>query len=822
MSECAYFACWLKGIGLYLSVKPIFMRNFLLICLLLSTISLTAQSPGQTVRGTITDAASKYPLIGATVLLYADSTMLGGATTDEQGDYRITNAPVGRVTLRFTYVGYEDITMSNVIVTGGKEVIINVELEEGAEALDAVVVTAKSDKGEVNNEMAINSVRTFSVEETDRYAGSRGDPARMASNFAGVQGADDSRNDIVVRGNSPIGVLWRLEGIDIPNPSHFAIAGTTGGPVSIINNKYLSNSDFFTGAFPAEYGNAIAGVFDLNMRRGNDEQHEFSGQLGFLGTELFAEGPINKSKGSSYLASYRYSTLQLFQFMHIPIGTTAVPNYMDGAFKLSFPKGNAMWNVFAIGGKSKLDILVSEYTKEETELYGDSDRDQYFGTAMSVAGVSYARQYNPSAYGKWVAAYSVQENHANHAFVFRDVNFDIDSIVPNMNYSFLDQKASLIYSLNKKVNSRHSFKTGASFESIWYNHIDSNRNVYTWTWDNRYDFEGNNYLAQAYFQWKYKYNERLLFTGGLHAQIFTINSNSKSLEPRAGMQWRVDDRSSLSLGLGLHSQMLPSYQYTYMHYQADGSALLINEDVGFIRSAHMILGYDRKLSDNLRVKSEVYYQYLYDVPVEVAPSAFSLANEGSGFSRFFPDSLQNTGTGKNYGAELTIEKFFSNHFFFLITGSLYDSRYVGSDGIERKTDFNGTYAGNMLGGYEFTISDRNVLTVGIKTTYAGGKLTTPVDTAATIAAKELIYIDSLTNTIQLKDYFRFDVKLAYRINSGKRSVTHEIALDLVNVLNIQNVLGLTYAPNPADPTASPVKEEYQLGFLPLFYYKIDF
>ncbi|MBK9456946.1 MAG: hypothetical protein IPO24_15865 [Bacteroidetes bacterium] len=280
-------------------------------------------------------------------------------------------------------------------------------------------IKAYQDKREVNNEMAVVSVRTFSVEETDRYAGSRGDPARMASNFAGVQGADDSRNDIVVRGNSPIGVLWRLEGVDIPNPNHFAIAGTTGGPVSIINNKYLSNSDFFTGAFPAEYGNSIAGVFDLNMRRGNNEQHEFSGQLGFL-VELFAEGPINKSKKSSYLGSFRYSTLQLFQFMNLSIGTSAVPNYFDGGVKLSFPKGTSIINVFAIGGKSNIDILVSEYSKAETELYGDSDRDQYFGTSMAVAGVSYGMQLNPKAYGKAVVAYSWQENHANHILVYRD------------------------------------------------------------------------------------------------------------------------------------------------------------------------------------------------------------------------------------------------------------------------------------------------------------------------------------------------------------------------------------------------------------------
>lgn len=781
-----------------------------------------AQQPTQTIRGQVTDKESKSTLIGATIVVYQDSAMITAETSDEMGNYRLRNVPVGRVTVLFTYVGYEDVVLNNVIVTGGKEVILNVEMEEAAEALDQIVVKGTANKGDVNNEMAITSVRTFSVEETDRYAGSRGDPARMASNFAGVQGADDSRNDIIVRGNSPLGVLWRLEGVDIPNPSHFAIAGTTGGPVAIINNKYLSNSDFFTGAFPAEYGNSIAGVFDLNMRRGNNEQHEFSGQLGFLGTELFAEGPINSNTKSSYLASFRYSTLQLFQFMQIPIGTQAVPNYYDGAFKFTFPQGKGVWNIFGIGGKSNIDIVVSEYDRSETELYGDSDRDQYFGTSMAVAGVSYGRQYNTSTYGKLTLAYAWQENHANHALVFRDVNFELDSIVPNMNYSYQDQKVSAVYALNKKISNRHSFKTGFSAENYFYKHIDSNIELSTWQWDKRYDFDGTALLFQGYFQWKYKWNERWMATAGLHGQIFTMNDASKSIEPRAGLQFKPDDRSALSLGLGLHSQMLPSYQYTFQRYSDAGDPLLINQDVGFIRSAHVVLGYDRRLSENLRMKVETYYQYLYDVPVEITPSAFSLANEGSGFARFFPDSLQNTGTGRNYGAELTIEKFFSNHFFFLITGSLYDSRYTGSDGVERKTDFNGTYAGNILGGYEFTISDRNVLTTGIKLTTAGGRLTTPVDTAATIAAKELIFIDSLTNTLQLKDYFRFDLKVAYRINSAKRKVTHEIALDLVNVLNVQNILGLTYAPNPADPAASPVKEEYQLGFLPLFYYKVDF
>lgn len=795
------------------------MRASLFLCFCIFSSVLFSQTIKQNIRGTVIDKESKSTLPGANISIYSDSVFINGATTDLDGNYLIENIPVGRVNIKISFVGYLEVFYSNIIVTSGKEVILNCELEESAALLSEVEIVAY-EKGEVLNEMASVSVRSFSVEETDRYAGSRGDPARMASNYAGVQGADDSRNDIVVRGNSPLGVLWRLEGIDIPNPNHFAIAGTTGGPVSIINNKYLSNSDFFTGAFPAEYGNSNAAVFDLNMRNGNNTEYEYSAQLGFLGTELFAEGPINKTKRSSFLVSYRYSTLKLFEFMNLSIGTEAVPNYQDGAFKFNFPLKNGNISFFAIGGKSDIDILVSEYTKDEVELYGDSDRDQYFGTSMAVSGISYGHQINSNTYGKAAVAYSWQENHADHQLVFRNFEFEIDSIVPNLGYFYRDQKISAIYSLNHKLNNRHSFKTGLSAEKYFFHHLDSNLNFSNWQFERRYDYQASSDFIQAYFQWKYKANDKLVFNAGLHTQIFTINNNSKSIEPRVGLKYQLTEKSALSFGLGMHSQMLPSYQYTYRQLQSDGNYVLINKDVGFSRSFHTVVGYDQALSQNFRMRIEAYYQYLYDIPVEIEISAFSLANEGSGFARFFPDSLQNTGTGKNYGIELTLEKYFSNQLFFLITGSLYDSRYVGSDGVERKTDFNGTFATNGLFGYEFELKEKNSLQISIKTTYAGGKLATPVDIAATNLAKELVYIDSLTNTIKLKDYFRFDMRLSYRINA--KESTHEIALDLVNVFGIKNVLGYTYAPDPTDPTASPVKEEYQLGFLPLFYYKIDF
>ncbi|MEX2233982.1 MAG: TonB-dependent receptor, partial [Cyclobacteriaceae bacterium] len=325
--------------------------------LLMPSFSLLSQTPTQTIRGKVIDQETHFPLPGATVMLIADSSSLTGVTTNEDGDFRFEKVRVGRYKLKISFIGYKESFLDNMQVTSAKEVLLTVSLQESTVSLQEITVTAGRD-GEASNEMALVSSRSFTIEETQRYAGSRGDPARMASNFAGVQGADDSRNDIIIRGNSPQGVLWRMEGINIPNPNHFNIPGTAGGPVSMINNQTLANSDFLTGAFPAEYGNSISGVFDLKLRNGNNEKYEHSGQFGFLGTEIFSEGPLSKAHTSSYLFSYRYSTLAIFNKVGIDIGTAAVPRYQDIAFKFNFPlKGASSLSFFGLGGKSDIDIL---------------------------------------------------------------------------------------------------------------------------------------------------------------------------------------------------------------------------------------------------------------------------------------------------------------------------------------------------------------------------------------------------------------------------------------------------------------------------------
>ena len=821
----------------------------ILILLCLGISSAFAQQPTQTVRGKVFDSESQFPLVGVKVQIFtSDSTKKCRAVTDFDGEFKIPNIPVGKHELTTTILMY-DVKMITIEVNSGKETIVQIPMTESFIEQEAVVVTGRK-KGQVINELALISSQQFSVSETDRYPGSRSDPARMASNFAGVGGADDSRNDIVIRGNSPLGVVWRVEGVDIPNPSHFSISGSTGGPVSILNNKILANSDFFMSAFPAEYGNSTSGVFDLKLRKGNDSKHEFTGQFGFLGTELMAEGPMGKDGKSSYLVMGRYSTLSLFSSLGIKIGTDAIPTYGDGAFKFNWKlKNGGALSLFAIGGASDIAIEIENpgtlaeqlaaggTTEETSELYGEGDRDQFFGTAMAVTGLTYKKPLNEKTFLAATLAYSYEQQKSNHDFIDRTGTIiGDDSIVVHngrydlMAYAFKISKGSGFFSVNHKINKKHLIKAGINFDAYFYNMHDSvleaghTMDPSTHVWDERWDYEGASMLVQPFVQWKWRMTEKMAFTGGIHNQFFSFMGNDKInmsiAEPRIGWKLKMKNGQAISAGAGMHSMTQPMYTYLYHQEDTDGEKVYENMDMDFSRSLHTGVGYEKAFKKSLNLKMEAYYQHLYNIPVTVAPSAFSLINMGSGFQRFFPQDLQNSGTGTNYGAEITLQKYFDKSFFFMFSGTVFNSTYVASDNIERSTSYNGNYIFNLLAGKEWKVGEKQSISLGFKATVAGGKLYGTVDTAATNTFQELIYLDEGFNSRQFPVYYRIDAKINWKFNAKK--VTHEIGLDLVNVTARQNLLGLSYAPNLFDSVAEPVAERYQLGFLPLFYYKIDF
>jgi len=770
-------------------------------------IDVNAQEITQTIRGTIVDKHSQMSIPGVTVILLGSEPIIGVAT-DFEGEFKLTNVPVGRVSLKISFIGYRTITLNNLILSSAKELVLNVEIEESVSNLKEVEIIAKDDKKKALNDMATVSARVFTVEETNRYAGSLGDPSRMALNYAGVSGVGDDRNDIVIRGNSPLGLLWRLDGINIPNPNHFGTRGSTGGPISILNNNLLANSDFMTGAFPAQYGNANSGVFDLNMRTGNNEKREFIGQVGFNGFELGAEGPLGK-KGS-YLASYRYSSLDLMSKM-VDFNFGGIPQYQDLSFKIDLPTGMkyGRFSLFGIGGISYIELLDSK--KDSTDKsYVLNPSDVYFSSDMGVIGLSHLYFFNEKVRGKLSIAVSGTRSKTKVDSLFNDkkekiINYGDDSH---------EVKYSLIYSLTKKFSAKNTVNIGVIADRMTYFYADSIYDIGKYRTIT--NFEGSANLFQTHIQWQHRFTNLLTLNTGLHYQQFSLN-NTYSIEPRAGIKWNFSEKQTVSFAMGMHSQMQPMNMYFLETQLADGTSEKTNKDLSFSKSNHYVLGYDYSFSNNLRLKVETYFQDLFDVPVEIKPSTYTALNNGADFGTNNVDSLENSGVGENYGLELTLEKFFNKNYFFLVTVSFYEAKYTSNDNTRRNTAFNGNYTVNTLFGYELKLdkTSKNALTFSFKLTAAGGKRYVPIDLEQSNNIGFTVYDYDNAYKKRYDDYFRSDIKFGYKRNGKK--VTQEITIDLQNFTNHKNILQVIY-----DPQQKQLKTEYQMGFFPMMTYRVLF
>jgi hypothetical protein len=688
---------------------------------LFTSIRINAQVLTQTLRGQVIDEQSTTPLLGAAVVIKNSAPVIG-TITDEKGFFEIKNVPVGRQTIVVSFIGYEPKVVGNVIVNSGKEVYLDIKLTESVVKMDEIKVVANK-KEKTLNDLALISSRSFTLDEAVRYAGSLNDPSRMAANFAGVSTSDDSRNDIIVKGNSPNGIIYQLEGITVPNPNHFGTYGANGGAVSMFSQNVLSTSDFLTGAFPAEYGNALSGVFDIKLRKGNSKNYENSFTFGMRGIELSTEGPISKQSKASYLVNYRYSTLALFDALSLDFGFPAVPAYQDLSFKLNFPLKNGYLKVFGLGGLASIDLKDSEVELPEDYFSPDQPSDIHSGTRMGILGVSHKMFFNESIFGELIltASQAYEEYHIDTLAAD-----DYKLATRYRQGDFAENKLSLKYTLNKKFNAKHKTKIGFQADYLG---LDFNETK-EFSDDNETMFSGTTSLLSGYAQHLYKLNKSVNITAGIHARYYEL-SDYFALEPRVSAQFKIDESQSINAGFGIHSQQLPSYVYFIQGMNENGEIYNKYANANPMLSQHFILGYDKMINENLRFKAEAYYQNLYNIPVEKTPTSWSAVNLGGDFGGF-PDDLDelvNEGTGQNYGVELTLERFFNKGYYFLLTSSIYESKYKGSDNIERNTAFNGNYVVNALAGKEFKIgkNKENTFAVNFKLTTMGGKRYRPID-----------------------------------------------------------------------------------------------
>lgn len=775
--------------------------------------TLLGQNNTQIIRGLVKDLQSEYPLPGVHIVVKnTEGMQIGGGTSIENGQFTIKDIPIGRVHVFFSSIGYAPTFQENILVTSGKQTVLEVKMQESIISLEDITLTAKRDKTESVNEMAIVSVRGFSTDEAFRYAGSRQDPARMAMNFAGVSGNSDARNDIIIRGNSPTGLLWRLEGLDIPSPNHFSSLGSTGGAVSMLNNNTLSNSDFYSAAFPSEYGNALSGVFDLSMRTGNPEDHEFTGQIAFNGFEFGAEGPLGS--GATYILNARYSVLSVFSKLGIDLGVgSAVPNYMDYTLKVDIPTQNAgKISIFSIGGQSDIFLKGSDLSEKDVLVnFGDFSRDIKNDNHTLITGVSHFLFLDKNTSIKNTIGFSTSRFDAFIEDITRDQNYKVIRKDASINSTSRQNRITWHSRFSKKINASTDFKIGViadRYDVLLFTELLNNRNK------KELDFNGNTYLAQAYLSWKQILGDFTYVIGGRYQKFF-LNDNSESWEPRLSLQYTLTPTNTVSIGYGSHSQLQPVTTYFFQKTDQQGNTSKPNESLGFTKSYQLVIGYDYRINRNFRLKVEAYQQWLREVPIHTYSSSFSMLNYGLDTALPIVLDLTNQGTGTNRGIEITLERFFYDSYYFLITQSLYESTYKGSDNVLRSTAFNGNYNFNALFGKEFEISPEMNFSVDLNYTKSGGRRYTPIDLEASKKTGISVNDESQTFAKSFDAYERLDVRFGFTWNWA--GFTQEWALDIQNILNMNNDWERVY-----DHSRKQIVTTKQLGILPVFLYRITF
>ncbi len=736
------------------------------------------------ISGEILDADAEFPIPLGNITLIKDSNEVLSAYSDEQGHFVLENVEVGRYDIKVTVIGYETKTLGGVLVTSGKTLQLNLKIKQANYKLEKVVVRTGKSKQEAKNSMATVSARQLSMEEANRFAGGFDDPARLVSSYAGVAAGGIGSNGIVVRGNAPKGILWRMEGVPIPNPNHFAeVAGFGAGGITALSSRMLDNSDFFTSAFPAEYGNALSGVFDLSVRKGNRNKHEHSLQASLLGVDMASEGPLKKGSKATYLANYRYSTLGLLdQFLP---GNFFGITYQDLAFKLHIPSEKA--GTFSIWG---LGLIDGSNGEPDTDTLSEESKWKYnyqletSKSRQSTGIVGFSNQYwlKEKGYIKTTLTGSGSNIYARSALL--DSNFLESHPNNQIDYTNIDLQISSL--INYKFNAWHTNRSGviitiSQFDFTLKEAPSVGRDLITFAKNN-----GESVLLQAYTQSSLNLSERLLLNGGIHFMYLGLNNNY-SIEPRLGLNYKLSKKTNFSAGYGLHSQLEKLSFYLANVPNGDNNTRLSNKNLELGKAHHFVLGFDHMITSNSHLRIEPYFQYLYDIPV-IDNHYFSMLNLSDDF--FINDALVNKGTGTNIGTDITLERFLNNGWYYLSTLSIFDSKYTGGDGIERNSRFNRNYLANLLLGKEWTVRKKNLFSASIKYTYMAGDYKIDVDEEASLAAKDIILNSEHPYESKNPDSHIMSITFTYRVNKKKHS--NHWSLQILNALGAKEHEGFVY------------------------------
>jgi hypothetical protein len=811
------------------------MKKYISTTLIFAVFTTLAfsQKLTQTVRGTIIDIDSKLPLAGATVIITGVNPPMGTAT-DANGNFRLEKVSIGRIALQLSYIGYQSKTVSDIVVNSGKEVVLDLSMQETVIKIDEAIVKAYRNKGEAINEMSQLSLHSITLEETKRFTGGMDDPARVVSSFAGVASTPDGSSDIIARGNSPKYMQWRLDGAEISSPYHMDDQNASFGALTALNNNLLATSDFYTGAFSSEYGDVISCIYDVKLRSGNNEKFEATGGIGLMGTEITLEGPFKKGYAGSYLLNYRYSSISLINNIGL-VNVPGVVNYQDATFKVVLPtKKTGTFSFYGLGGLSGFSMAnmgpAGLSTPGRTTSSALVSKDFHKANYLANIGMNHVLSLNDKSFIKTSLNYSGTgaDDDVFETDTLRTYNFGDESVSDSISLRKHTIQSSIVNSAirgsitySNKINNKNKIQIGTKYTLYNYNY---DQNIYSnkeESLTNVNNFKNNLSAINNFISWKHSFNENISIVAGLH-NMNILSNHISTIEPRLSANWKINNTNSVHFGYGRHSTTESVHNYFTKILKDDGSFTEPNKNLGLLKAHHYVLGYEKRFTENLIGKFEVYYQQLYNLPVENNDSSnYATINEGIDYKYV---ELVNKGKGKNYGMEISLERFFDRNFYFLINGSVFDSKYKTLDGVWRNTRYNNNYIVNILLGKEFrNLGNKHNQTLALNTKvfFEGGERYVPLlrDAHGNVAVdpKNDRYFDySKAYNDKLDNIFMLNLSVSYKFNRPK--ATHEIFLDLMNLTNSKAKIAEYYdASKPGN-----VGYTTQFGFFPNMMYRIYF
>jgi CarboxypepD_reg-like domain len=790
--------CWcssptnISPLLVFFTNKHLYQKlKWIAIFLLLSTSPLLSQTISQSLHGRIKESISQQPLAQANISVFRASELIKGTVSDSLGYFLIKDVEPGRYKLIVSFTGFVS-QESELLVISGKAQPLEVFLTESKQQLDEVVVSSQS--------VSLSNTTSIPIEKTLRVPANFFDPVRMLTSYPGVVAANDQANSIVVKGHSPNGILWRLQGLDIINPNHLANAGTfsdkpaaNGGGVNVLSAQLLDRTDFYSGTLPVQYGNALSGAMDMTLRPGGANKMQYTAQASLIGLDVSAEGPFSKSSKSSFLANYRYSTVGLLSDMGVDFGGEAI-RFQDFSFHVNVPgKRGGNLSAFGFGGLSANDFNA----KPESEWKEEKDR-YTINYSGKVYGVGIVNNFKPG----WM------NMSAGVSFSGQDQQRKSQSEIVPFPYPYVfkesyDVQRALVSGF---VKGTKKIGTGLVEAGLRANYLNNDMDVSTTTqlyidsYTPNYKGAVSGLLWQPYIAWSQPIGQ-FNVGAGLRYVHFSYNGTS-SIEPRASIA-RNWNNNLVSLSYSLSSQLQQSFIYVMNQ----------NKNLGFTKSNQFSLEWKKKLSGDLSMVTSAYYHQVFNVPLL---GNYSLINQWDEYVR---GDYTNDGKGKNYGVEAQVEKRFYGNIYFMATGSVFRSEYFnGTKYLDSR--FNGKFTSSFLAGKEWKKTNKS-FGIHARAIYTGGLREAYIDLAASEFVGTTMHDYQLGYPVQLPNYFRTDLRISWRKN--KPGYTRTLSVDIQNLTNQQNIGYLYYDTFlNAGALQKIVSKKYQVGIIPVLAYRVEF